>query len=195
MNWILFALAVPSGIAVFVADVFTAYFVSTKPPAEKCKLLGSLQRQSLLALATFTFAVSSVGCCISFFLFLLLETPEYAAMVMFVVWNISTVVCDWALLHARRHVVLACLATNFVCGLALFVYTGIAFDLFALTEKNALVLAAHCCNAVGVFHVTIIDIVIWYDSWAASLRDREPQLIAVWAGEPEHAPDIPQMRL
>lgn len=195
MNWILFGLAVPTAVAVVVAHLFTAYFVSSKPKAQRLLLFGSLKHTGLFSLAATTYVVSSVGCCISFFLFLLQANPEFAAMFIFLVWNFSCCVFDWALLHARQPVVLACVVANTVCGIALFIYTGVAFDLLAPVAQKPVVLVAHCCNAVSVFHVTIIDLVIWYDSWATSMRAREPQLIAVWAGEPHHAPEVPQMRL
>jgi hypothetical protein len=83
-----------------------------------------------------------------------------------------------------------------VCGIALFVYTGIVFDLFQTVAQKPAVLVAHCCNAVAVFHVTIIELVFWFDRWAASLRANDPPLIVVWGGEPDHTPDRhDQMRL
>jgi hypothetical protein len=190
MNWIMFAFVVPSVIAVTVAYIFTAYFVSIKSEQEKGQLWGALNKPVLFALTATTYTLSTVGCCISGFSFMLLEHPEYVSLCIFLSWNVSCVVFCWGMLHARRRVVLACLVTNTVCGIALFVYTGIVFDILQTVAQKPAVLVAHCFNAVGVFHVTIIDLVLWYDSWSATLRAREPPLIVVWAGEPDHMPTV-----
>jgi hypothetical protein len=196
MNWILFGLVVPSACAVFIVDLFAAYFVSKQSDSEYRNTLGPLNHRVFFSLAITTFVVSVVGCCLSFFLFLLLENAEFASLCIFSVWNISSIVSRWALLHIRRGVVFACLVTNLVCGIALFVYTGIVFDLFQTVAQKPAVLVAHCCNAVAVFHVTIIELVFWFDRWAASLRANDPPLIVVWGGEPDHTPDRhDQMRL
>ena len=188
MNWVMFALVVPCAIAAAIADLFTVYFVSQKTEWDRRVLLGPLQQTGPFALATATFLISSVGSVTSFFLFMMHEPEEYASLCIFCVWSVSSVVCNWALLGTRRHIVLACLLTNVVCGIALFVYTGVVFDLLHTSAQQVVVLISHCCNAVGVFHVTIVDLVIWYDGWASHLRAREPELIVVWAGEPDHAP-------
>jgi hypothetical protein len=196
MNWILFGLVVPSACAVFVVDLFTAYFVSKQSESESRTTWGPLHHRGLFALSATTFVVSVVGCCLSFFLFMLRENEEYVSVCAFIVWNMSSIVSKWALLHTHRTVVLVCLVTNTVCGITLFVYTGIIFDLLQTVSQTPAVLVAHCCNAVTVFHVTIIDLIFWYDGWVASVRTNDPPLIAVWGGEPDHASDRhDQMRL
>lgn len=195
MNWIAFAVVIPTAIALAIADLFTAYFVSRKTALEQRELWGSLYHPRLFALSSCTFVISFFGCCASFFLFTMTDQPEYASLCVFAVWNVSTIVFDWAVLHERKHVVLACLLTNAVCGISLFVYTGVVFDLFQTTAQKPFVLATHCCNAVTVFHVAIVDLVIWYDGWASLLRAREPELTVVWAGETDHAPQPGRLAL
>jgi hypothetical protein len=194
MNWILFGVVVPSACAVFIVDLFTAYFVSKQSESDSRRTWGPLHNRFMFSLATTSFVVSAVGCCLSFFLFVLLEHAEYASLGLFLVWNVSSILWKWALLHTRRVVVLACLVTNAVCGSALFVYTAIVFDLSQAVAPAVLV--AHCCNAVTVFHVTVFDLIFWYDGWAVSLRATDPPLVVVWGGEPDHAPEpLDQMRL
>jgi hypothetical protein len=170
MNWPLLGSVFPFAAALVITHLFTAYFITQKSAREQAALFAALGKPCLWYLFVFTFTCAAVGSTATFFLFLTRDSADYATIAVLVAWSVSASVCDCALLNSRKHVVLACKGCNVVCAIALFVYTAIEFTLI---DFAPLVLVAHIGNAVAVFHVTIVDLICWFDSWTKELAHLE----------------------
>jgi len=183
MNAPLFAVAAPSAIVAAVAHLFTAYFLSRKPESDRRVAWGPLFARGPFSCFVVSYVVSATGCCISFFLFLQLPQPEYLSLLIFFFWNLSVAVFDYALLHSQVAMAGVCVVSNCICSIMLFAYTGVVFGFTASEALPPAVVVAHLGNAIGVVHVTVLDLYVWYDAWRNALyRARPPDLLALWAG-------------
>ena len=55
--------------------------------------------------------------------------------------------------------------TNVVVLTTLFGYTVVVFDTVSHTLTVGLLVVTHVCNFVVVFHVYVMDLMVWYDGW------------------------------
>ena len=112
-----------------------------------------------------TFLLSSFGCTSSFVMFALLDTPEGTSTFLYVVMHLTYIVCVYAILHGKKHVVLACLCTNVFVYVVLFVYTVVVFDAAPHTWTLGFLVWTHFCNFTAILHVYVMDLMYWYPGW------------------------------
>jgi hypothetical protein len=84
---------------------------------------------------------------------------------LFLVLNVSCLAFNYALLSDKKNTVLVCLWTNVVVLTALFVYTAVVFKEDSHASNAGLLVATHVCNFVSIFHVYVMDLMIWYSGW------------------------------
>jgi hypothetical protein len=87
------------------------------------------------------------------------------------VMNASYLIFNYGLLLELKNVVVMCLWTNIYVFIVLFIYTMLVFKMESDSSNFGLLVGTHICNAVAIFHVTIIDIVIWYDGWVENIEE------------------------
>jgi hypothetical protein len=123
---------------------------------------------SLFRVWVATFLLSSFGCTSSFVLYASQDSGDSFPVVVFLAMNASVLAFDHALLHNMTNLVLVCLWTNIFVFAVLFVQTAVVFDVVDLSDSGAsagLLVATHVCNLVGIFHVYVMDLLIWHAGW------------------------------
>jgi hypothetical protein len=165
MNWPVLAFVFPSAALLIVAHILTLHYISLMSDDEKRTVWADLRRPCVRYAWGTTFALASFGCIGSFVLFLSKDKPEYAWPSIMFIWNASYIVFDYALLYNMKRLVLAARVVNVGTAMGNFIYTAYVFDLAATGFPMLFVLATHAGNSIAVLHVTIFDLVIWYDSW------------------------------
>lgn len=164
MNVLLLCLVLPLVFGVFVAIVWLAYCLSRMSVEANRVAWGGLRGKVFYAFVL-TYVLSCFGCTSSFVLFASRDTADGSSIFLFVVLNLSYLAVIYAILHEMENVVLACLWANIFVFTALFVYTAVAFDARSDAANAGLLVATHVCNFVSVFHVYVMDLMVWYDGW------------------------------
>lgn len=164
MNELLLWLVLPLGFAVFVYDVRLGYVFYNMPEEANRVAWGGLRGKVFYAFVL-TFVLSCFGCTSSFVLFASRDTPDDSSTFLFVVLNLSYLAGIYAILHEMEKVVLVCLWTCVCVFTVLFVYTAVTFDARSDASNAGLLVATHVCNFVSVFHVFVMDIIVWYAGW------------------------------
>jgi hypothetical protein len=178
MNWFLFAITFVSAILLLVADINTVHLISLMSDPEKRVVWGGLFQKHMFYFSIVTYLLSSFGVTASFFMTLVSDEENFAVYAIIIVWNVSNTIFDYGLLHNKRQVVLACLVVNLAAAIALFVDFAVVLDIATQQSFSVVfMVCTHICNAVSVFHVTIIDLVIWYASWWKELADLQDRVL------------------
>jgi hypothetical protein len=164
MNVLLLCLVLPLGFVLLVYDAWLVYQISRMSEEANRVAWGGL-RGRLFYVWVLTFVLSSFGCTSSFVLYASGAQSDGSATFLFLALNASYIAFNYALLRGMQNTVLACLWTNVVLLTALFVYTAVAFDARSDASTAGLLFATHVCNFVAVFHVYVMDIMVWYDGW------------------------------
>lgn len=164
MNVLLLCVVLPLGFALLVYDAWLVYHFYRLGAEASRVAWGGLHGKVFYAWVL-TFLLSCFGCTSTFVLFASLETPEDSSIFLFAALNASYLVFNYGLLHDKPAVVLVCLWTNVVVLTALFVYTADVFDSVWDFENEGLIVATHVCNFVGILHVYVMDLMVWYDGW------------------------------
>lgn len=165
MNVLLLWVVLPLFLALLVSHAWLAYRLYYMAKPQQTIAWGGFQGK-LVYLFVLTFLLSSFGCVSTFVLYASMETPETFSIFLFVATNAACITFDYALLHNKQALVLACLWTNIFVFIALFVYTIFAFGPRAD-------LATHICNFVSIFHVLVMDLFVWYTGWIEALEKHD----------------------
>ena len=173
MNWLTLGLVFPSSSLLLVARIITLYKIAQKDPLDRADFWANLNEPVLFWGMSVTLVLAGCGFLATFVLFVVgTSEAQFAAPIM-LAWNVSATLSNYAMLQQRRHTVLACLFLNATAAIALFIYTGVFFNARNQSISVPLVFAAHIGNAFGIFHALFVDILVWYESWAQGLVDRE----------------------
>ena len=164
MNVLLLCVVLPLVFALLVYHGWLAYRLYRMSVEENRAAFGGLHGKVFYAWVL-TSLLSCFGCTSTFVLFASLETPEDSSIFLFAALNASCLAFDYGLLHDKPAVVLVCLWANVVVLTALFVYTADFFDSAWDLDDQGLIVATHVCNFVGIFHVYVMDLMVWYDGW------------------------------
>jgi hypothetical protein len=160
----LLCLVLPVAFALLVYDAWLVYYIYRLGAEASRVAWGGLHGRVFYAFVV-TFLLSCFGCTSSFVLFASLEVQEDSSIFLFVALNASYLAFNYGLLYDKPAVVLVCLWTNVVVLAALFVHTADVFDSAWDLDDRALIVATHVCNFVGVLHVYVMDLMVWYDGW------------------------------
>jgi len=171
MNWLLLALIIPLALCLLLYDIWVVYRVSRASEPERIVVWGGLNDTKSFYTFIVTFCLSSFGCVSSFVLFVTAETTDVFIIFVFMVMNASYLIFNYGLLLELKNMVVMCLWTNIYVFIVLFIYTILVFKMESDSSNLGLLVGTHICNAVAIFHVTIIDIVIWYDGWVANIEE------------------------
>jgi hypothetical protein len=164
MNVLLLCLVLPVAFALLVYDAWLAYVLYHMSEEASRVAWGGLHGKVFYAWVL-TLLLSCFGCTSSFALFASRDTPDGSSIFLFLALNLSYIAFNYALLHEKQNAVLVCLWTNIFVLTALFVYTAVAFDARSDAANAGLLVATHVCNFVSVFHVYVMDLMVWYDGW------------------------------
>jgi hypothetical protein len=175
MNVLLLCVVLPLFLALLVYDACIVYHFYRLGVKASRVAWGGLQGNLFYAFVV-TFLLSGFGCTSTFVLYASLETPETSSIFLFVVMNASYLAFNYALMHNKQDLVLVCLWTNILVFTTLFVYTIVVFDPRADLDNERLIVATHVCNFVAIFHVVVMDLVVWYTGWIEARAEYEPSL-------------------
>lgn len=175
MNVLLLCVVLPLFLALLVSHAWLAYRLYYMAKPQQTIAWGGFHGR-LLNLFVATFLLSSFGCISTFVLYASMEAPETSSIFLFVTTNVACITFDYALLHNKQALVLACLWTNILVFVSLFVYTLGAFDPRADLDNAPLIVATHVCNFVAVFHVFAMDLMVWYTGWIEARAAYEASL-------------------
>lgn len=171
MNLPLLYLNIPVVILVFLAEAWLAQRMYRMSAVERRVVWGGLYTPKSFYTWCCTFVLSSFGFTSSFVLFVTLEPPDVFSIFIFVCLNVCYVALNFGILCERKQVVVQCLDISVAIVLALFVYTLLVFRVDSGASNAALLVGTHVCNAVALFHVLVMDRVIWYGGWVLEMQD------------------------
>lgn len=87
-------------------------------------------------------------------------------VLLFAVLDISYVVFIYAVEGDHVNLVRGVLWTNVIGYIVLFVYSLVIFPVDNhVVDNNALLYVTHVFNAVTIFHVGVMDLIIWWNGW------------------------------
>lgn len=164
MNWLLPSVVLCTACVLLLSDIQLAQRLSRMNGEERRRTWGGLQG-NIFRLWAVTFVVSSFGCCSSFVLYVSLGRLDGVSTCAFAGLNASCLALNHGLERERRGAVQACLCTNVLLCMGLFVYAWVV-----LQADSALILATHACNGVGIFHAAIMDLIFWHEGWLIQLE-------------------------
>ena len=164
MNVLLLCLVLPLGFALLVYDARLAY-VLYHMSAEASRVAWGGLRGKVFYVGVLTFLLSSFGWTSTFVLYASRDTVDGFSIFLFLVLNVSCLAFDYAVLRDMKNTVLVCLWTNVFVISAMFVYTAVVFGAGSHASNAGLLVATHVCNFVSVFHVYVMDLMIWYTGW------------------------------
>ena len=164
MNWLLPSLVLGLASVLLLSDIQLARRLSRMNDEERRRTWGGLQGR-IFYLWAVTFLLSSFGCCSSFVLYVSRGSLDGVSTCAFAGMNASCLALNYGLERERKGAVLACLCTNVLICMWLFVYAWVV-----LQADSALILATHLCNGVGIFHAAIMDLILWHEGWLIQLE-------------------------
>ena len=168
MNWLLPSLVLGLASVLLLSDIQLARRLSRMNDEERRRTWGGLQGH-IFYLWAVTFLLSSFGCCSSFVLYVSRGSLDGVSTCAFAGMNASCLALNYGLERERKGAVLACLCTNVLICMWLFVYAWVV-----LQADSALILATHLCNGVGIFHAAIMDLILWHEGWLIQLESSGP---------------------
>jgi hypothetical protein len=171
MNLPLLYLNIPVVMLVFLCEAWVAQRMYRMSAVERRVVWGGLYTAKTFYAWCCTFVLSSFGCTSSFVLFVTLEPPDVFSVFLFVCLNVCYVALNFGILRERKQIVVQCLDINCAILLALFLYTLLVFRVNAGASNAALLVGTHVCNAVALFHVLVMERVIWYRGWVLQMQD------------------------
>jgi hypothetical protein len=164
MNVLMLCLVLPFFFALLAYDARLAYVLYHTSEEARRVAWGGLQGK-LFYVGVLTYLLSSFGCTSTFVLYASRDTADGFSIFLFLVLNVSCLAFNYALLRDKKNTVLVCLWTNVAVLTTLFVYTAVVFKWDSHTSNADLLVATHVCNFVSVFHVYVMDLMIWYSGW------------------------------
>ena len=171
MNLPLLYLSVPVIFLCFLSFTWLVQCVYRMSDVERRVVWGGLYMQKPFYIWCCTFLLSSFGCTSSFVLYATLEPPEVFSILIFVCMNVSYMAFHFGLLREIKQLVLQSLDINVAILLALFVYTLLVFRVDRSASNEALIVGTHVCNAAAIFHVLVMERVVWYGGWVLRMQD------------------------
>ena len=111
--------------------------------------------------------VSSIGTILTFYLFVQFTRDDTVLPVfLFGVMDISYVAFIYAVEGDNVKLVRVVLWTNVIAYMILFVYSLVTFPVDDHVVGNpALLYVTHVFTAVAIFHVGVMDLIIWWNGW------------------------------
>jgi hypothetical protein len=130
-------------------------------------MMGGLGHRTSLFTACFcaTYLVSSIGLCSSFYLHASGPTT-WIPVVLFMIFHISLLTWDAAVLRRHASIVFVCLTVNVATYTALLVYTCHQFPTLQACPT-------HVCNMVLVIHALYNESYIWQRGWWMEIDNKE----------------------
>jgi len=167
MNEILLWIVLPLAALYFILYGKFIWRMHTMSTEQFNIIRGGLNRKPTVFLWALTFTLSSIGGILTFYLHVKFTTDSniYPAFI-FGALDISFILWIYAVESYNLKLVRACLWTNVFGYIMLFVYSIVTFHVDDVVVDNpALLYVTHIFNAVAIFHVVVMDLIIWWNGW------------------------------
>lgn len=160
-------MVLPFAALYFILYAKFAWYARTLSTQRFAVMWGGLYKKPHIYFFVLTFLLSSVGGILTFYLHVQFTSDSniFPAF-LFIILNVSCVICIYAIDSDNVKVVRICLWTNVVACIILFAYTIVAFHVDDnVVDNPTLLYITHICNAVAIFHVAFMDLIIWWHGW------------------------------
>jgi len=171
MNDFLLWFVLPLAALYFIMYGKFALRLSGMPKDKFYVIWGGLRGKVILSAFVLTFILSGIGSILTFYLHVQFTTNDniYPAF-LFGGLNVSYILYVYAVESDNINFVRACLWTNVFGYIMLFVYSIVTFHVDdAVVDNPALLYVTHIFNAVAIFHVAVMDLVIWWNGWIENI--------------------------
>ena len=160
-------MVLPFAVLYFILCGKFIWRMYTMPTPRFAILWGGLYRKPHIYFWVLTFLLSSVGGILTFYLHVQFTTDANIYPVfLFGVLNASYIIFIYAVESDNVNLVRTCLWANVIVYIMLFVYSIVIFHVDnAAVDNPALLYVTHVLNAVAIFHVVVMDLIIWWNGW------------------------------
>jgi hypothetical protein len=167
MNLPLLCVVLPLAALYFISYAMFAWRMQTMSAQKFATLWGGLTQKPRIFLWCLTFVVSSIGGILTFYVYVQFTNDDTVfPVVLFGVLDISFIIFIYAVEGDRVNLVRGVLWLNVVAYIILFAYSLVIFPVDNHVVGNpALLYVTHVFNAVAIFHVSVMDLVIWWGGW------------------------------
>lgn len=167
MNLPLLCVVLPLAALYFISYAMFACRIARMSRQQFEVFRGGLNQTPRVLLFFLTFLVSSIGTILTFYLYAQFTSDDTVLPVLlFAVLDISYVVFIYAVEGDHVNLVRGVLWTNVIGYIVLFVYSLVIFPVDNhVVDNNALLYVTHVFNAVTIFHVCVMDLIIWWNGW------------------------------
>ena len=167
MNLPLLCVVLPLAALYFISYAMFAWRMQTMSAQKFGILWGGLNQKPRIFLWCLTFVLSSLGGILTFYLYVQFTSDDTVLPVfLFGVLDISFVIFIYAVEGDHVKLVRGILGLNIVAYIILFVYSLVTFPVDNhVVDNPALLYVTHVCNAVAIFHVAVMDWIIWWGGW------------------------------
>jgi len=167
MNVPLLVCVLVLGGILFIMDVMFARRLYKMPLSEFVVIWGGLYAKPQIYIWCTSGLVSSIGGILTFYLDVAFtDNNNVLPLFVFAAVNISYIRYIYVVEDKNKYGVLLCLRANVVLYIILFIHTIVTFPInTTLVSDISIVYITHFCNAVTIFHVVVMDWIIWWNGW------------------------------
>lgn len=167
MNLPLLCVILPLAALYFITYALFACRITRMSTQQFEVFRGGLNQTPRVLLFFLTFVVSSIGTILTFYLFVQFTSDDTVLPVfVFGVMDISYVAFIYAVEGDHVKLVRGVLWTNVIAYIVLFVYSLVIFPVDNhVVDNPALLYVTHVFTAVAIFHVGVMDLIIWWNGW------------------------------
>lgn len=167
MNLPLLCVVLPLAALYFISYAMFAWRIARWSEHEFEVFKGGLNQTPRILVFFLTFLVSSIGTILTFYLYVQFTSDDIVLPIfVFGVLDISYVIYIYAVEGHHVSLVKGVLWTNAIAYIILFAYSLVIFPVDNHAVDNpALLYVTHVFNAVAIFHVGFMDLIIWWNGW------------------------------
>ena len=167
MNLPLLCVVLPLAALYFISYAMFACRITRMSKQQFEIFRGGLNQTPRIILFFLTFVVSCIGTVLTFYLYVQFTSDDTVLPVfLFGVLDISAVTYIYAVEGDHVKLVRGVLWTNVITYIILFAYSLFIFPVDNPAVDNpALLYVTHAFNAVAIFHVSVMDLIIWWGGW------------------------------